>query len=154
MMSHAAPEQGFVRSFVWFTVPATLLVLTLLFVREASLEGALVRFVNAMLTSFTLVSFVLLTTLFAYGDARKRPLAPLFGMVLMVGAGGLITYFFLAQGDLLMENNGSIRAQALSNIIRFGTTVLAMTMAMVVVGGTLLASLLNSPPKQLVFEEE
>jgi hypothetical protein len=154
MMSQAAPEQGFVRSFVWFTVPATLLVLTLLFVREASLEGALVRFVNAMLTSFTLVSFVLLTTLFAYGDARKRPLAPLFGMVLMVGAGGLITYFFLAQGDLLMENNGSIRAQALSNIIRFGTTVLAMTMAMVVVGGTLLASLLNSPPKQLVFEEE
>lgn len=153
-MSQAAPEQGFVRSFVWFTVPATLLVLTLLFVREASLEGALVRFVNAMLTSFTLVSFVLLTTLFAYGDARKRPLAPLFGMVLMVGAGGLITYFFLAQGDLLMENNGSIRAQALSNIIRFGTTVLAMTMAMVVVGGTLLASLLNSPPKQLVFEEE
>jgi hypothetical protein len=154
MMSQAAPEQGFVRSFVWFTVPATLLVLTLLFVRQASLEGALVRFVNAMLTSFTLVSFVLLTTLFAYGDARKRPLAPLFGMVLMVGAGGLITYFFLAQGDLLMENNGSIRAQALSNIIRFGTTVLAMTMAMVVVGGTLLASLLNSPPKQLVFEEE
>ena len=154
MMSQAAPEQGFVRSFVWFTVPATLLVLTLLFVRETSLEGALVRFVNAMLTSFTLVSFVLLTTLFAYGDARKRPLAPLFGMVLMVGAGGLITYFFLAQGDLLMENNGSIRAQALSNIIRFGTTVLAMTMAMVVVGGTLLASLLNSPPKQLVFEEE
>lgn len=154
MMSQAAPEQGFVRSFVWFTVPATLLILTLLFVREASLEGALVRFVNAMLTSFTLVSFVLLTTLFAYGDARKRPLAPLFGMVLMVGAGGLITYFFLAQGDLLMENNGSIRAQALSNIIRFGTTVLAMTMAMVVVGGTLLASLLNSPPKQLVFEEE
>ena len=153
-MSQAAPEQGFVRSFVWFTVPATLLVLTLLFVRETSLEGALVRFVNAMLTSFTLVSFVLLTTLFAYGDARKRPLAPLFGMVLMVGAGGLITYFFLAQGDLLMENNGSIRAQALSNIIRFGTTVLAMTMAMVVVGGTLLASLLNSPPKQLVFEEE
>ena len=153
-MSQAAPEQGFVRSFVWFTVPATLLVLTLLFVREASLEGALIRFVNAMLTSFTLVSFVLLTTLFAYGDARKRPLAPLFGMVLMVGAGGLITYFFLAQGDLLMENNGSIRAQALSNIIRFGTTVLAMTMAMVVVGGTLLASLLNSPPKQLVFEEE
>ena len=153
-MGQAAPEQGFVRSFVWFTVPATLLVLTLLFVSEASLEGALVRFVNAMLTSFTLVSFVLLTTLFAYGDARKRPLAPLFGMVLMVGAGGLITYFFLAQGDLLMENNGSIRAQALSNIIRFGTTVLAMTMAMVVVGGTLLASLLNSPPKQLVFEEE
>ena len=72
----------------------------------------------------------------------------------MVGAGSLITYFFLAQGDLLMENNGSIRAQALSNIIRFGTTVLAMTMAMVVVGGTLLASLLNAPPKQLVFEEE
>ena len=48
MMSQAAPEQGFVRSFVWFTVPATLLVLTLLFVREASLEGALVRFVNAL----------------------------------------------------------------------------------------------------------
>ena len=154
MMDQTASGQGFVRGFLWFTVPATVLILALLSLTDASLKGALVRFVNAMLTSFTLVSFVLLTTLFAYGDTRKRPLAPLFGMVLMVGFGALITYFFLAQGDLLMENNGSIRAQALSNIIRFGTTVLGMAVALVVVGGTLLCSLLNSPPKHILFEEE
>lgn len=153
-MNQTAPGQRFVQGFLWFTVPAALFVLLLFLATETSLEGALVRFVNAMLTSFTLVSFVLLTTLFAYGDARKRPLAPLFGMVLMVGAGALITFFFLSQGDLLMEDNGSIRAQGLSNIIRFGTTVLGMAVAMVIVGGTLLASLLNSPPTQILFEEE
>ncbi|MEC9194755.1 MAG: hypothetical protein VYE72_05230, partial [Candidatus Thermoplasmatota archaeon] len=43
-------------------------------------EGTLVRFSNAMLTSFTLFSFMLLLTLFVYGDARKRPFAPLLGM--------------------------------------------------------------------------
>ena len=107
-----------------------------------------------MLTSFTLVSFMLLLTLVVYGDARKRPVSPLFGMLLCVSVGAALIVFFLSQGDLLMEANGSVRAQALSNIIRFATTALAVVVAVMIVGGTLFSSLLNSPPRTISFEEE
>ena len=107
-----------------------------------------------MLTSFTLFSFMLLLTLFVYGDARKRPFAPLLGMGLSVGLGFALTVFFLSQGELLMEDNGSVRAQALSNIIRFGTTVLGFGLATVVVAGTLFASIMNGPSRTIHFEEE
>ena len=59
-------------------------------------EGAPVRFANALLTAFTLVSFVLLLTLVVYGDARKRPIAPLLGMCLSVALGvGSVSYTHL-----------------------------------------------------------
>jgi hypothetical protein len=147
-------SSGFVRLVIWFTLPTLLLVVGLWWWTSASVELGLVRFVNAMLTSFTLVSFMLLVTLFAYGDARKRPVAPLMGMLLLVAAGIGLTMFFLSQGDLLMEENASVRAQFLSNIVRFATTVSALGVALVVVVGTLLASLLNSPQKRMEFEEE
>ena len=44
-------------------------------------NGAFVRFGNSLLTSYTLASFVLLFSLFVYGDKRKRPVAPLLGML-------------------------------------------------------------------------
>ena len=44
-------------------------------------------------------------TLFVYGDARKRPVAPLLGMVLSVLIGADDRLFPL-QGELLMEDNG------------------------------------------------
>ena len=53
-----------------------------------------------------------------------------------------------------MEDNGSVRAQALSNLIRFGTTILGLGLATLVVAGTLFASLMNSPPRRIQFEEE
>ena len=151
-----APKRsgGFVRTALWFTVPSLLLVLSVWWSTSASFESGVVRFVNAMLTSFTLVSFMLLVTLFAYGDARRCPIAPLAGTVFLVLAGVGLTMFFLSQGDLLMEENASVRAQFLSNIVRFATTSAALVVATVVVGGTLLASLLNTPPRTIVFEEE
>ena len=100
------------------------------------------------------VSFILLLTLFVYGDARKRPIAPLLGMFMSVLLGVGMTVFFLSQGELLMEDNGSVRAQALSNLIRLATTVLGMGMAVMVVAGTLFASLMNTPPRAIQFEEE
>ena len=117
-------------------------------------DGALVRFANALLTAFTLVSFVLLLTLVVYGDARKRPIAPLLGMCLSVALGVGLTVFFLSQGELLMEDNGSVRAQALSNIIRFGTTAVGFGLAVVVVAGTLFASLMSGPIRTIHFNEE
>ena len=117
-------------------------------------DGALVRFANALLTAFTLVSFVLLLTLVVYGDARKRPIAPLLGMCLSVALRVGLTVFFLSQGELLMEDNGSVRAQALSNIVRFGTTMIALAMAAVIVFGTLFSSLMSGPKRAVHFEEE
>jgi drug/metabolite transporter (DMT)-like permease len=126
----------------------------ILWLSDGSTEGTFIRFTNSLLTSFTLFSFMLLLTLFVYGDARKRPIAPLIGMLMSVLLGLGLTLFFLAQGELLMENNGSVRAQALSNTIRFGTTVIGLSLAMVIVAGTLFASLMNGPSQIIHFEEE
>ena len=135
-------------------LPFAAVLLGVLLLSGMSADGAVVRFSNALLTSFTLFSFILLLTLFVYGDARKRPLAPLFGMALSVGLGSLLTVYFLSQGELLMEDNGSVRAQALSNIIRFGTTAVGFGLAVVVVAGTLFASLMSGPSRTIHFDEE
>ena len=134
-------------------IPSTLLGLTY-GLHPGIGDGTLIRFANSMLTSFTMISFLLLLTLFVYGDARKRPLAPLLGMLLCGVFGTALTLFFLSQGDLLMEDNGSVRAQALSNVIRFSTTVIACVVAAVIVFGMLFASLMHTPPARLEFEEE
>lgn len=117
-------------------------------------DGTLIRFANSMLTSFTMISFLLLLTLFVYGDTRKRPVAPLLGMLMCGLTGAALTLFFLSQGDLLMEDNGSVRAQALSNIIRFSTTAIALGIAALIVLGMVFASLMHTPPRRLKFEEE
>jgi hypothetical protein len=153
-MSSGQRRNGLVKVFLAFTLPSLVLVVSVWMGTSMSVEGALVRFANSMLTSLMLVSFMLLVTLIAYGDARKRPIAPLAGMLLVVGATIWLTLFFLSQGDLLMEDNGSVRAQALSNIIRFGTTVIAILAGTIFVGGVLLASLFNTPPQGVKFEEE
>ncbi|WP_338172227.1 hypothetical protein [Candidatus Poseidonia alphae] len=117
-------------------------------------NGAFVRFGNSLLTSYTLASFVLLFSLFVYGDKRKRPVAPLLGMLGAALVGVMVSFMFLSQGDLLMEANGSIRAQVLSNIIRFSTTLIAVSISTLIVGGISFASLMNSPARQHIFREE
>ncbi len=134
--------------------PLLSILAIILWLSGGSTEGTFIRFTNALLTSFTLFSFMLLLTLFVYGDARKRPIAPLVGMLMSVLLGLGLTLFFLAQGELLMEDNGSVRAQALANTIRFGTTIIGLGLAVVVVAGTLFASLMNRPSQTIHFEEE
>ena len=153
-MNERSPAQSLVRLLLWLISPVLAVMLWLVWVMETPTDGSFIRFVNAMLASFTLVSFMLLLTLVVYGDARKRPVSPLLGMLLSVSVGAGLTLFFLSQGDLFMDANGSVRAQALSNIIRFATTALAVVVAVMIVGGTLFSSLLNSPPRTISFEEE
>ncbi len=117
-------------------------------------NGAFVRFGNSLLTSYTIASFVLLFSLFVYGDKRKRPISPLVGMLGAALVGVMVSFMFLSQGDMLMESNGSIRAQALSNIIRFSTTFIAISISALIVGGISFASLMNSSTKQHIFDEE
>ena len=153
-LSESNPRASLFATGVKVFLPFAAVLLGVISLSGVSAEGAVVRFSNALLTSFTLFSFILLLTLFVYGDARKRPLAPLFGMALSVGLGSLLTVYFLSQGELLMEDNGSVRAQALSNIIRFGTTAVGFGLALVVVAGTLFASLMSGPSRTIHFDEE
>ena len=153
-LSESNPRVSLFATGVKVFLPFAAVLLGVISLSGVSAEGAVVRFSNALLTSFTLFSFILLLTLFVYGDARKRPLAPLFGMALSVGLGSLLTVYFLSQGELLMEDNGSVRAQALSNIIRFGTTAVGFGLALVVVAGTLFASLMSGPSRTIHFDEE
>ncbi len=153
-MSDDSPMRSLVRLGAFAVLPSMAVLLLVWWVSVDSTEGTLVRFSNALLTSFTFVSFILLMTLFVYGDARKRPIAPLLGMVLSVLIGAGITVYFLSQGELLMEDNGSVRAQGLSNLIRLGTTLIGVGLGAMVVAGTLFASLMNTPPRRIQFEEE
>lgn len=153
-MNDSSPNRSLARLCLLVLFPLMTILTIILWVSNGSTEGTFIRFTNSLLTSFTLFSFMLLLTLFVYGDARKRPIAPLIGMLMSVLLGLGLTLFFLAQGELLMENNGSVRAQALSNTIRFGTTVIGLGLAMVIVAGTLFASLMNGPSQTIHFEEE
>ena len=144
-MSDASPMRSLARLGAFAVLPMTAVLILVWWLSVDSTEGTLVRFSNALLTSFTFVSFILLMTLFVYGDARKRPVAPLLGMVLSVLIGAGMTVYFLSQGELLMEDNGSVRAQALSNLIRLGTTLIGVGLGAMVVAGTLFASLMNTP---------
>ena len=153
-LSESNPRTSLFATGAKVFLPFAAVLLGVISLSGVTAEGAVVRFSNALLTSFTLFSFILLLTLFVYGDARKRPLAPLFGMALSVGLGSLLTVYFLSQGELLMEDNGSVRAQALSNIIRFGTTAVGFGLAVVVVAGTLFASLMSGPSRTIHFNEE
>jgi len=153
-MNDPSPNRSLARLCLLVLFPLAIILAIILWLSDGSTEGTFIRFTNSLLTSFTLFSFMLLLTLFVYGDARKRPIAPLIGMLMSVLLGLGLTLFFLAQGELLMENNGSVRAQALSNTIRFGTTVIGLSLAMVVVAGTLFASLMNGPSQTIHFEEE
>jgi|TARA_B100001741_G_scaffold309695_1_gene307775 hypothetical protein len=153
-MNDPSPNRSLGRLGLLVVLPLLVILGLIMWLSNSSLEGTLIRFTNALLTSFTLFSFMLLLTLFVYGDARKRPYAPLIGMLMSVLLGLGLTLFFLAQGELLMEDNGSVRAQALSNTIRFGTTIIGLGLAVVIVAGTLFASLMNGPSRTIHFEEE
>lgn len=153
-MNEPAQNRSLARMGLVIMLPLAAIIATTVWLSNGSTGGTLTRFTNALLTSFTLFSFMLLLTLFVYGDARKRPIAPLLGMCMSVLLGIGLSVFFLSQGELLMEDNGSVRAQALSNTIRFGTTVLGIALAVVVVAGTLFASIMNGPSQTIHFEEE
>ncbi len=90
-LSESNPRTSLFATGVKVFLPFAAVLLGVISLSGVSAEGAVVRFSNALLTSFTLFSFILLLTLFVYGDARKRPLAPLFGMALSVGLGSLLT---------------------------------------------------------------
>ena len=135
------------------SAPPLLLMIVAVILGDDITSQSFKRFANALITGYTFGAGLLFINMFFYADSRHRPLAPLFGMMLATIFGSMITLWLLSQGDLLLEENGSVRAQALSNIVRTLVSLVALIMAVaVVVGGTFVA--ITSRPKRKLFEEE
>ncbi|MCH1423074.1 MAG: hypothetical protein L7U62_06255 [Candidatus Poseidoniaceae archaeon] len=122
-------------------------------VQNFDTDVSFTRFANATLTGYTLLSFVLLGNLFFYGESRNRPLAPLAGMLCASLLGIAATVFLIGQGPLLLEDNGSVQAQAIYNVVHTlvtaGAVVLATTVSL---GATF--SAVTSQKRRIHFEVE
>ncbi|MEJ6562216.1 MAG: hypothetical protein QNL85_00715 [Euryarchaeota archaeon] len=116
--------------------------------------GSLPRFGNALLTSYTLGSLLLLGNLFFYADSRQRPLAPLVGMLAAASIGLLTTILLLNQGDLLMEDNGSVRAQVLYNLVHMFVSAGAILLALGLALGSTFATITAQKARRTILEEE
>lgn len=149
-------------AFTWRAMLlAFLLPMVLLWAVDLTLGGSLdagvdslPRFGNAVLTSYILGSLILFGNLFFYADSRQRPLAPLFGMLAAAAIGVLVTVMLLNQGDLLMENNGSIRAQILYNIVHMFVSGGAILLSVALGLGFTFATITAQKSRRNVFEEE
>lgn len=135
------------------SVPPLLLMIIAALLGDDISNQAFKRFGNALITGYTFSAGLLFINMFFYADSRQRPLAPLFGMLLATIFGAIITLWLLSQGELLLEDNGSTRAQALSNVVRILVSLIALMMAIIVsVGGVFVA--ITSRPNRKLFEEE
>ena len=116
------------------------------------------RVANSALTAFILASTVLLGNMFFYGESRNRPLAPIFAMVIAVLVGVLATIFFINQGPMLLEENGSVRAQLVYNIAHTIVSITALSLSLLITLGILFSVITHSPSKisksYLFVEEE
>ena len=116
------------------------------------------RIANSALTAFILFSTFLLGNMFFYGESRNRPLAPIFSMAIAVMVGILATIFFINQGPMLLEGNGSVRAQLVYNIAHTIVSIIALSVSGLVTLGMMFSAITNSPSKinnfNLASEEE
>ena len=116
------------------------------------------RIANSALTAYILASTVLLGNMFFYGESRKRPMAPIFAMIISVLVGVLATIFFINQGPMLLEGNGSVRAQMVYNIAHTIVSLSALILSLFIALGLLFSSITHGPTKisksYLVIEEE
>ena len=109
------------------------------------------RFANAFLTSYTLTAGVFFGAMFFYADSRNRPLSPLFGMLTATLIGAVMLFLFLSQGELLMENNGSMQAQFFSNIVHLAVVFTAIMTASGLLIGIAMSHITGNSSSELVW---
>lgn len=114
---------------------------------DLSMDNINPRIANSTLTAFILCSTFLLGNMYFYGESRDRPLAPLFAMVIAISVGFGTTIFFIEQGDMLLEDNGSIIAQLVYNISHTIVSIFALMLAFSIAIGVLFSSLTHSKSK-------
>lgn len=142
-----------------FVLPL-LVILAIEITLSSGIEGfdgdeAFTRFANATLTSYTLLSLLLLGNLFFYGESRNRPLAPLVGMFCASLLGVAATFFFINQGPMLLEDNGSAQAQAIYNIVHTLVSAGAVAFAVCVSLGSMFSAITSQKRRiNFTFEEE
>ncbi|MDP6869267.1 MAG: hypothetical protein QGI21_00635 [Candidatus Poseidoniaceae archaeon] len=112
------------------------------------------RFGNALLTSYIIMGTLLLGNLFFYANSRHRPAAPFVGMIVAIGIGLSLGWVLISYDDLLLEANGSLRAQALSNIVHFLVIATAMLLGSILAIGATFAAITGRPRRVLFREEE
>ena len=116
------------------------------------------RVANSALTAFILCTTFLLGNMFFYGESRKRPLAPLFGMTTAVLVGIAATIFFINQGPMVLEGNGSVRAQLVYNISHTIVSIIALIFSLIITLGILFSTITHSTSKirksYVIVEEE
>jgi len=145
--------------FLAFLLPP-LLILALDITFYGSFKGidsgvSFTRFANATLTAYTLCSLFLLGNLFFYGESRNRPLAPLVGMVVATLLGISATVLFIGQGPMLLEDNGSVQAQAIYNIVHMFVSSGAILMSVCVALGVTFSAITSQKPRSdFDLEEE
>jgi hypothetical protein len=79
-------------------------------------------------------------------------------MIISVLVGVLVTIFFINQGPMLLEGNGSVRAQMVYNIAHTIVSLSALILSLLIALGLLFSSITHSPSKisktYLSIEEE
>jgi len=81
-------------------------------------------------------------------------MAPLFGMILAVLIGIFATLFLIGMGPMLLEANGSVRAQTVYNIGHTIVSFIAISLAIAVCVGSMFAALTNGKKRKIFYEEE
>ena len=132
----------------------SILMLLELILGLGDVDDAFKRFANAILTSFTVASGILFGAMIFYADSRNRPLAPIFAMLFSTSVGAIITLVLLNQGNLLLENNGDMWAQFLSNLVQLLVAFSALLISCIFVGGLTFAFITGRAPKTIFDEEE
>ena len=105
------------------------------------------RVANSALTAFILASTVLLGNMFFYGESRNRPLSPIIAMIIAVSVGVLATIFFINQGPMLLEGNGSVRAQLVYNMAHTIVSISGLILSLMITLGLLFSAITHSPSK-------
>ena len=150
-MAESQPKQGSKLVLIGLIFPIILLI-ALDYSMNSKIENFGIdeinpRIANSALTAYILSSTVLLGNMFFYGESRNRPLAPIFAMIIAVLVGVLATIFFINQGPMLLEGNGSVRAQLVYNIAHTIVSVTAIILSLLITIGLLFSTITHAPSK-------
>ena len=125
-----------------FLIPALLISIVGFSLPEQG-DAPFKRFANSILTSYSVVTLFLIANMVFYADSRHKPMSPVVGMVLSLIAGSFVAYLLFSTGEVMFEQNASIRAQVFSNIVQLSVTLLSVISAGLIVIGVGFSYMMN-----------
>ena len=125
-----------------FLIPALLISIVGFSLPEQG-DAPFKRFANSILTSYSVVTLFLIANMVFYADSRHKPMSPVVGMLLSLIAGSFVAYLLFSTGEVMFEQNASIRAQVFSNIVQLLVTLLSVISAGLIVIGVGFSYMMN-----------